>query len=393
LLTTYGWSRGLQRDFAPHAARGLLAGRVIVQQRGLYRLATEAGEADAQLSGRFHHQAGEGEHPVAGDWVAAQGGDGFALIQAVLPRRTAFVRKEAGTAHGLQVVAANVDVALLTLSLNADLNLRRLERYLAATYESGAAPVVVLTKADQAADVAAATDAVQRIAGEAPVIAVSGLTGAGLSLLAEQLEPRRTAVLLGSSGVGKSTLVNALTGAGLSLLAEQLEPRRTAVLLGSSGVGKSTLVNALAGAELMAARAIREGDEKGRHTTTHRELIRLPSGALILDTPGMRELGLVDAAAGVAAVFGAVEAEVEALAAACRFNDCRHEAEPGCAVQAALHEGRLDPARYGSWLKLQRELVHERAKEDPAFKKAQQREWISRMKSARAWMKQKRKWE
>jgi len=358
LLTTYGWSRGLQRDFAPHAARGLLAGRVIVQQRGLYRLATEAGEADAQLSGRFHHQAGEGEHPVAGDWVAAQGGDGFALIQAVLPRRTAFVRKEAGTAHGLQVVAANVDVALLTLSLNADLNLRRLERYLAATYESGAAPVVVLTKADQAADVAAATDAVQRIAGEAPVIAVSGLTGAGLSLLAEQLEPRRTAVLLGSSGVGKSTLVNAL-----------------------------------AGAELMAARAIREGDEKGRHTTTHRELIRLPSGALILDTPGMRELGLVDAGAGVAAVFGAVEAEVEALAAACRFNDCRHEAEPGCAVQAALHEGRLDPARYGSWLKLQRELVHERAKEDPAFKKAQQREWISRMKSARAWMKQKRKWE
>jgi len=355
---TYGWSRGLQQDFAPYAALGLLAGRVIVQQRGLYRLATEAGEIDARLSGRFHHAAGEGEHPVAGDWVAAQGGDGFALIQAVLPRRTAFVRKEAGTAHGLQVVAANVDVALLTLSLNADLNLRRLERYLAATYESGAAPVVVLTKADQAGDAAGAASAVARIAGGAPVIVLS-----------------------------------ALTGAGLPALAEQLEPRRTAVLLGSSGVGKSTLVNAFAGAELMATRAIREDDETGRHTTTHRELIRLPSGALILDTPGMRELGLVDAGAGVAAVFGAIEAEVEALAAECRFKDCRHEAEPGCAVQAALAEGRLDPARYDSWLKLQRELAHERAEADPAFRKAQQREWIVRMKSSRAWMKQKRRME
>jgi ribosome biogenesis GTPase len=295
---------------------------------------------------------------VVGDWVAIQAEAGFALIQGLVPRRTAFVRRQAGTAQGVQVAAANVDVALLALSLNADLNLRRLERYLAATYESGAAPVVVLTKADACADTAGAAARVAAVAGEAPVIAVS-----------------------------------AVSGAGLAALADQLEPRRTAVLLGSSGVGKSTLVNALAGEALMATAAIREQDDKGRHTTTHRELIRLPSGALILDTPGMRELGLIDAEAGLATVFAGVEADVEALARGCRFADCAHDVEPGCAVRAALADGRLDPTRFESWRKLQRELVHERLKEDPLARKAQQREWISRMKSARAHMKDKRKIE
>jgi ribosome biogenesis GTPase len=358
LLTTYGWSRSLQRDFEPFAAQGLAPGRVIAQHRGLYRLATEAGETDARLSGRFHHAAAEGGHPVTGDWVAAQGEPGFALIQAVLPRRSAFVRQAAGTGGGLQVVAANVDVALLALSLNSDLNLRRLERYLAATYESGAAPVIVLTKADECAEPGPAMAAVRAVATGAPVIAVS-----------------------------------AVSGQGLTALGEQLEPRRTAVLLGSSGVGKSTLVNALAGAPLMAVAAIRASDERGRHTTTHRELIALPSGALILDTPGMRELGLVDAEAGVAAVFAGVEAEVEALAEACRFKNCAHGQEPGCAVQAALGDGRLDPARWDSWRKLQRELAHERLKDDPLARKATQREWIALMKSARTHMRDKRRIE
>lgn len=355
---TYGWGRGLQHDFAPFAAQGLVPGRVIVQQRGLYRLATEAGETDAKLSGRFLHAAGEGEHPVTGDWVAAQAEPGFALIQELLPRRTAFVRRAAGTAHQLQVTAANVDVALLTLSLNGDLNVRRLERYLAATHESGAAPVVVLTKADACADTDGAVAAVSQVAGDAPVLVVS-----------------------------------AVTGEGLKALSDQLEPRRTAVLLGSSGVGKSTLVNALCGDTRMSTAAIRSSDERGRHTTTHRELILLPSGALILDTPGMRELGLVDAEAGVAAVFGGLDADVEALAAGCRFSDCRHGREPGCAVRAALEDGRLDAARFESWLKLQRELAHELRKDDPLARKAEQRVWISRMKSARAHMREKRRLE
>jgi ribosome biogenesis GTPase len=358
LLTTYGWSRALQRDFEPFAAKGLVPGRVIVQQRGLFRLATEGGETEAKLSGRFRHDAAEGGHPVAGDWVAVQAGDGLALVHGVLPRRSAFVRREAGTAERLQVVAANVDVALIALSLNGDLNLNRLERYLAATYESGAAPVVALTKADACADLEAALAAVYRVAGEAPVIAVS-----------------------------------AVSGQGLRELEGQLEPRRTAVLLGSSGVGKSTLVNALAGRELMATAQVRASDEKGRHTTTHRELIVLPSGALILDTPGMRELGLVDASDGVARVFEGVAAEVDALAQACRFKDCAHGREPGCAVRAALDDGRLEAARFESWRKLQREEAHEREKDDPAFRKARRREWIAVMKSARAHMKDKRRVE
>jgi ribosome biogenesis GTPase len=352
LLTTYGWSERLQRDFTPHAAEGLAPGRVVVQQRGRWRLITEAGEIDAELAGRFVREAAEGGFPVAGDWVAVQPGG---LIRAVLPRSSAFIRWAAGPAGGVQVAAANVDVAFLTASLNADLSLRRLERYLAAAYESGAEPVIVLTKADACDDIAAAVAEVGRIAFGVPVLPVSALTGEGL-------EP----------------------------LTDYLPSGRTAVLLGSSGVGKSTLVNALAGRERMATRAIREDDARGRHTTTHRELILLPSGGLILDTPGMRELGLYDAEAGVARVFGDLEAEVEALAADCRFADCRHEREPGCAVQAALAEGRLDGARLASWRKLQRELAHERRREDPLARKAEQKRWIAIHKSARAWTKRKR---
>ncbi|CAN7237016.1 ribosome small subunit-dependent GTPase A [Phenylobacterium sp. LjRoot219] len=356
MLKFYGWGRGLQRDFAPFAARGFAAGRVLVQHRGLYRLMLDDGEAEARLAGRFRHDAEDGEHPVVGDWVAVQheptGGPG--LIHGLVPRRSAFVRRQAG-GHGIQVVAANVDLALLTLSLNSDLNPRRLERYLAATYESGAQPVVVLTKADAVADLSAAVALIQAAAGDAPVIPVS-----------------------------------ALTGAGLKPLQDQLEPGRTAVLLGSSGVGKSTLVNALAGAPLLAVGEIRAHDERGRHTTTRRELIRLPSGALILDTPGMRELGLVDAEDGLAAAFAGIELGVEGLAADCRFRDCRHEREPGCAVQAALDDGRLAADRFASWRKLQRELHHEQLKSDPLAQEAERRVWIARMKSARTHIRNKR---
>ncbi|CAN7596054.1 ribosome small subunit-dependent GTPase A [Phenylobacterium sp. LjRoot225] len=357
MLKLYGWSRGLQSDFAPFEARGFAPGRVLVQHRGHYRLALDSGEADAKLAGRFRHEAEDGLQPVVGDWVAVQAdpADAFGQIHAVLPRRSAFTRRQAG-GHGLQVVAANVDVALLTLSLNGDLNLRRLERYLAAAHDSGAQPVVVLTKADQAADLAQAVAEVTAIAGGVPVIAVS-----------------------------------ALTGEGMKALADQLEPGRTAVLLGSSGDGKSTLVNTLAGEALMATGKIRENDGRGRHTTVRRELLRLPSGALILDTPGMRELGLMDADEGVAAAFAGLEADVETLTQACRFKDCSHEREPGCAVREALSDGRLDPGHFESWRKLQRELEHERLKGDALARDAKKREWISLMKAGRAHMRAKRK--
>jgi ribosome biogenesis GTPase len=271
----------------------------------------------------------------------------------VLPRRTAFVRKAAFTTADQQVVAANVDVALLVASMNGDLNARRLERYLATAWQSGAAPVVVLTKADLARDPEAAIAEAESVAFGAPVLVVS-----------------------------------AVTGEGLDDLAAQLKPAQTAVLVGSSGVGKSSLVNALAGEALMTVAAIREDDAKGRHTTTHRELIRLPSGALILDTPGMRELGLIDADEGLSTTFE----DVEALAGQCRFSDCGHTNEPGCAIQSALETGVLDPGRWTSFQKLQRELAHQQRKEDHLAREAHRRKWIGVHKAARAHMKAKREW-
>ncbi len=291
---------------------------------------------------------------MASDWVAcaARPGEGAAAIHAVLPRSSVFVRKASGPNVAPQTVAANVHIALLTASLNADLSLRRLERYLAVAWESGAAPVVVLTKADACDDVDALVAQVESIAFGCPVHAVSAVTGQGLAALA---------ALLG--------------------------PGQTAVLLGSSGVGKSTLVNALAGQALMATQAIIEEGARGRHTTTHRELTLLPSGGLVLDTPGMRELGLWDNEAGVAAAFG----DIEALAAQCRFGDCAHRTEPGCAVRTALEDGSLDPDRWKSFGKLQRELAHLDLKDDPLARAEVRKVWINRNKAARAHLKHKHK--
>jgi ribosome biogenesis GTPase len=349
-LNLYGWSERLQRDFEPYAAEGLVPARILVQHRGGYRLVAEGGEMDGLASGRLLKTAAEADRPVPGDWVAAEPRGDQLFVQHVLPRSTAFVRK-AVARGGAQTVAANVDTALLVASLNADLNLRRLERYLAITYESGAAPVIVLTKADLADDVEARVAEVEAIAFGAPVLAIS-----------------------------------AKTGEGLGALTAHLPPGHTAVLLGSSGAGKSTLLNALAGEELMATAEIREDDARGRHTTTHRELVRLPSGALILDTPGMRELGLWDAGAGVSSTFE----DVEALAADCRFGDCGHHGEPGCAVRAAIDAGDLAEERLRAYEKLQAELAYEQRKEDPRAAADNKKLWISRHKAARAWMKQKR---
>jgi ribosome biogenesis GTPase len=347
LLENYGWSETLQQQFASHAAEGLVPARVLVQQRGHYEIVSDAGELTATLAGKFARDADEGAFPVAGDWVAvaARGGEAAAIIRDVLPRHGVFLRRAAGPgAARMQVVAANVDVALLVAALN-DFNVRRIERYLAAALESGAAPVIVLTKADMCDDVEALKAEVEAIASGAPVHAVS-----------------------------------APTGAGLDALRAYLSPGKTAVLVGSSGAGKSTLVNAFAGSDLMATRAISVDGQRGRHTTTHRELVLLPSGALILDTPGMRELGLWDASAGLSAAFG----DVEELMTQCKFHDCRHRTEPGCAVRAALEDGTLAAERWESYGKLQRELAFEKGKSDPRARAETRKVWLRRHKDYRA---------
>ena len=309
-----GWTEHFAAAFEPYEAEGLRPGRVAVQHRGAYDLYTEDGETRAEPSGRMRHDAtGAGDLPAAGDWVAFRDG----VIHAVLPRTTKFSRKAAFTEAEEQVVAANVDGVFLVTSLNADLNLRRLERYLTLGWESGAMPAIVLTKADLSDDVAADVAEVESVAFGTPIHAVSNVTGDGL----DQLEPYFTG-------------------------------NRTVALLGSSGVGKSTLINRLVGEELLLTNEIRESDGRGRHTTTRRELILLPRGGLVLDTPGMRELQLWDAGEGIGTAFE----DVEALAAECRFADCGHVTEPGCAVQAAVDSGTLALDRLRSYRKLLREL-------------------------------------
>lgn len=357
MIEQFGWSDALQQQFTAHAAAGLIPARVIVQQRGLYEIVTELGELTATLAGRLAHEAEGGALPVTGDWVAvlARPAEGSATIQHVLPRSTTFTRRASGpgAARG-QLVAVNVDVALLAASMNADLNARRIERYLATAWESRAEPVIVLTKADMCSDADARLSEIEAVAMGVPVLAVS-----------------------------------AVTGAGLDALRAYLEPGRTAVLLGSSGVGKSTLVNALAGREQMATQAIREDDARGRHTTSHRELVLLPSGALILDTPGMRELGLWEAGEGMSAAF----ADIEALAAQCHFRDCGHATEPGCVIVEALATGTLDAARWRAYGKLQRELEFQHGKEDPRAQAESRRVWIKRNKMHRVEMKFRKRME
>jgi ribosome biogenesis GTPase len=326
LLDSLGWTSALEDQFAPYAADGLEPARVAVEHRGAYLLYTPRGEESAELAGRLRHAAdSRGELPAVGDWVAVTATDP-ALIQAVLPRRTKFSRLAAND-HGQtieQVVAANVDVVFLAAGLDGDLNLRRLERYLALGWESGAEPVVVLTKADLCQDVDAALLHVGSVAIGVPVHAVSNVTGEGVAELAPYFAPGRTVAALGSSGVGKSSLVNRL-----------------------------------AGEELMATGELR-ADGRGRHTTTNRQLLVLPGGGLFLDTPGMRELRLWESEEGLAQAFD----DVAAAAALCRFSDCSHEREPDCGVRSALADGTLTTDRYDSWKKLEAELRHLAVKQD-----------------------------
>jgi ribosome biogenesis GTPase len=326
-LRRLGWDGAFAGHFAPWAASGHRPGRVTAAHRGGLLVATEAGELVTGPTGRLRHLAGPGaaDLPAVGDWVCLRQG----RIHGVLPRRTAVTRRQPGPGAGEQVLAANVDLVLAVVALGRDANPRRVERLLALAWESGAQPVVVLGRADLCPEWG--TDVATEVAGLAAV-------APGVEVLA----------------------LSCFTGEGLDEVAALLGPGRTAVLLGSSGVGKSTLVNRLAGRDLLATGELRD-DGKGRHTTTSRQLVALAGGGLVIDTPGLRELGLWTTGAGTAAAFD----DVEALAAGCRFGDCRHRTEPGCAVREAVAGGRLDPDRLAAWEKLQRELAWAEQRADP----------------------------
>jgi len=343
-LIELGWSTAHAGAWGEHGGPLLRPGRVVAEARGSMTVATDAGDVSATLAGRVRHAIELDPsvlYPAVGDWVAVSDPlGGGAVVHAVLPRSSAIVRRgPVDRSQPTQVLAANVDVAFVVMSLNADFNLRRLERYVAVAWESGAVPVILLSKADLADDVAGRTLAAQAAAPGVDVLAVSAVTGLGLSDVRSHL------------GVG-----------------------RTVVFIGSSGVGKSSLVNALAGEAILTVAAIREDDARGRHTTTQRLLLRLHDG-LVIDTPGLRELALNDGD-GLTETFG----EIDAIARGCRFGDCRHETEPGCAIRAALADGSLDVDRLAAFRKLEREARRAELAGDAVARKAERRKWTAMIK-------------
>ena len=331
-LGMLGWTPELADNLQP----GLVPGRVIAAHRAAFDVQTAEEIVRTRLPGRLMHESVE---VAVGDWVGL--GDG--LVRVVLPRRSAIVRKAAGLTSQSQTLAANVDVAFIVSSFGPDIEPRRIERYLVALWESGALPEIVLTKADRFDDPSEIVASVVAVAMGVPVHVVSAVSGYGLDALRARL----------SGG-------------------------RTAVLVGSSGVGKSTLVNGWVGRELMATQETRVDDDEGRHTTTHRELIVLPGGGVVIDTPGIRELQLWGG--GVEEAF----ADLEELTLRCRFSDCSHSTEPGCAVEAALVSGELSDERHASWLKLQRELRSIAARADVYLRREAKRKWQLRTPDARA---------
>ena len=326
-------------ELAALAASDAVPGRVIAAHGGACTVAFERGHVSACPAGKLRHdEPAGGQLPAAGDWVALDTGpEGpTGAILAILPRASKLSRKVAGTVTAEQVVAANVDTVLVVAGLDGDFNLRRLERMLVAAWDSGARPVILLNKADCCPEVDERLAEAQACAPGVPVHALSCLAGCGFEALAPYLSPGQTLALLGSSGVGKSTLINHLVGR-----------------------------------EMLDTGEVREDDSRGRHTTTHREMFPLPGGAWIIDNPGVRELQLWDGVEGLALTFP----DVEALAAGCRFRDCSHQHEPGCSVREAVETGELTQGRLASYRKLQREVNFQARRHDVRARLQEKRRW------------------
>ncbi len=327
-LHTLGWSDHVARAFEPLARPNVVPARVALAHQHLYRLFTERGERLARAAGRLRHEASAPvEYPAVGDWVAVRLNpeETRGSVLHVLPRTSSFSRKVPGDLTQEQVVAANIDTVFLAMGLDADYNLRRIERYLLTGWRSGAQPVVLLTKADLCDDVEARVREIEEVAAGAPVHATT-----------------------------------AMAEGGVEVVRRYLQPGRTVAILGSSGVGKSTLINRIVGRELLRTGGLTADARRGRHTTTNREMIVLPGGGLIIDTPGLREIQLWEAGEALGSAFP----DIAALADGCRFGDCAHETEPRCAVRRAVEDGRLAPARLESYLKLQAEARHFTEKQD-----------------------------
>lgn len=350
-INLIGMNERVEKEFSVYKEQGFTLGRVALEHKRMYRIWTENGEPLCEVSGKFSFNAlGREDYPAVGDWVVLQErvNENRGTIHAVLSRSSKFSRKSAGLVTEEQIVAANVDTIFLVNSLNEDLNLRRIERYLLLTWESGANPVIILSKADLCENIAEKIVEVETVALGVPIIVIS-----------------------------------ALENAGIENLQGYLQPGKTVALLGSSGVGKSTITNILLGMEKQTVQEIRTGDDKGKHTTTHREMILLPNGAILIDTPGMRELQLWEGSDGVSESFS----DIESLMNLCRFRDCKHEKEPGCAVHRAIEAGELSEERLYSYKKLLKELAYLDRKVDKKAQSDEKKQWKNISKQ----MKQKSK--
>ncbi|QKE72581.1 ribosome small subunit-dependent GTPase A [Arthrobacter citreus] len=325
--------------------------RVISEQRQIYKLHDGESELTGEVSGKFQFQANvKSDYPSVGDWVVIEplNGENKAIIQKVLPRLSQFSRQSAGIKIEEQVVAANIDYVFLVMALNNDFNIRRLERYLLVAYDSGASPIIVLTKKDLCTDLPGKMEEVEEIAFGVPIFSVNSTNGEGIEELKQLISFGKTVSLLGSSGVGKSTLLNALIGELKQITQD-----------------------------------VREGDDRGKHTTTHRELFFLPSGGMVIDTPGMRELQLWGGEEHISSTF----TDVEELAKSCKFSDCTHSKEPDCAVNRAIENGDLEPERLTSYRKLMKELAYAERKQDASLARQEREKWkkVSKMMNSKSY--------